>query len=310
MTMQALDMPLAPEHIEAQTQAQSSRLIERTDDGELRISSLTIAHGVSYDHSRVIRLVRDNLTDLEEFGRVRFENQPFQTAGGTQRREVAALTEPQASLLITYMRNNAQVRKFKIALVKGFHEMTRQLRDGAPNNPVQLTRKQALQMALESEERAERAEAQILADAPKIEYMETFVANADAMSFRTVASTLRINESKLRDLLIACEWIYREDTERYSNSEEKVVPQYRYAEYSTKKQYFLRQQEHKVPRFRGEVMHTLKITAPGGNAISRLLQKAVAVHGDLETAISVLETKRQERIAERRAKESTQDGLF
>ena len=38
------------------------------------VSSTAIAEGVGHSHKNVIRLVRDNRSDMEEFGRVRFEN--------------------------------------------------------------------------------------------------------------------------------------------------------------------------------------------------------------------------------------------
>lgn len=91
------------------------------------VSSAVIAEGVGKEHKPVIRLVRDNQEDLEEFGRVRFENAPFETAGGQQSREVALLSEPQATLLLTYMRNNDVVRAFKKRLVKAFFEMREKL---------------------------------------------------------------------------------------------------------------------------------------------------------------------------------------
>jgi len=48
-----------------------------------------------------IKLVRKYRGDLEEFGGMRFEIQPFKTAGGVQNREVATLNEQQSTLLLT-----------------------------------------------------------------------------------------------------------------------------------------------------------------------------------------------------------------
>lgn len=98
-------------------------------DGAPIVSSLAIAEGIGREHKQVIRLIRDNLADFDEFGRVRFENAPFETAGGVQRREVALLNERQATLLMTYMRNSAVVRVFKRRLVRAFFEMARRLRE-------------------------------------------------------------------------------------------------------------------------------------------------------------------------------------
>jgi phage regulator Rha-like protein len=92
-------------------------------NGEAVTTTINIATGTENDHASVIKLVRTYQADLEEFGRVGFEIQPFDTAGGTQQREIAILNEPQATLLLTYMRNTDIVRQFKKALVRDFYEM-------------------------------------------------------------------------------------------------------------------------------------------------------------------------------------------
>lgn len=50
-------------------------------DGVATTTSLLVADGTANEHASVLRLVRDNLADFEEFGRVRFEIRPFETAG-------------------------------------------------------------------------------------------------------------------------------------------------------------------------------------------------------------------------------------
>lgn len=97
------------------------------DAGELLTTTMAIAEGIDRDHASVIRLVREHQADLEDFGRVRFEIQPFTTSGGTQRREVASLNEPQSTLLLTFMRNSDIVRAFKKRLVRTFYEMRDQI---------------------------------------------------------------------------------------------------------------------------------------------------------------------------------------
>lgn len=98
-------------------------------------TSLAIADGTENTHESVIKLVRKYVEDLQTFGRVGFEIQPFETNGGIQSRELAYLNEPQATLLITYLRNSEIVRRFKIALVKAFFE----LRDRAKAIPPAFT---------------------------------------------------------------------------------------------------------------------------------------------------------------------------
>ncbi|WP_455466801.1 Rha family transcriptional regulator [Bartonella sp. B39] len=80
-------------------------------------------------HKAVIQLIRQDIEDFEEFGRVAFEMLPFGTKGGRQRREAAILNEPQETLLMTYRRNNDMVRAFKKALVKAFYDLKSQLID-------------------------------------------------------------------------------------------------------------------------------------------------------------------------------------
>lgn len=94
------------------------------------VSSTAIAEGIGREHESVIKLIRRNLGDFEEFGGVGFEIRPFETAGGTQNREIALLNEQQATLLMTYMRNNEVVRAFKKRLVRAFYEMAKRVRKG------------------------------------------------------------------------------------------------------------------------------------------------------------------------------------
>lgn len=97
-------------------------------DGEPFTTSLVIAAETGNEHASVIRLIRENLDDLNELGRVRFEIAPFETAGGTQRREIAELDEPASALLMTYLRNSPVVKVFKKRLVGGFYAMREAIR--------------------------------------------------------------------------------------------------------------------------------------------------------------------------------------
>ena len=102
-------------------------------DGAPWVTSLVIAGRVGYAHATVIKLVREHQSDLEEFGLVRFEIQarPVGQHGGADA-EFAILNEQQASLILTYMRNNDVVRAFKKSLIKGFWAM----RDRVKSHPT------------------------------------------------------------------------------------------------------------------------------------------------------------------------------
>ncbi|MBX4336404.1 Rha family transcriptional regulator [Bartonella raoultii] len=106
-----------------------NNLVTINNDGIVVTTSLKIAEGVGNTHKTVIQLIRQNIEDFEEFGRVAFEMPPFGTKGGRQKRVIAILNEAQATLLMTYMRNNDTVRAFKKALVKAFYDLKNQLID-------------------------------------------------------------------------------------------------------------------------------------------------------------------------------------
>lgn len=155
-----------------------------------------------------------------------------------------------------------------------FIEVEKQHRAQAPAIPQ--TYSDALRAAADAEDRAKALEARAVEDAPKVDYHDTFVAESDQLSFRSVASTVGLTEKFLRELLIDRKWIYKEETSRRSQKTGEIVPQYRYSEYADKKPYFLRRQNHDAPRFRGEVDHTLKITPAGAAAIHRALNRWLA----------------------------------
>lgn len=134
-----------------------------------------------------------------------------------------------------------------------------------------LLEAQSTMQELESTVQAQAT--QLEAAAPKVTYHDTYVAESDQLSFRTVASTLDMGEKALRSLLIEKGWIYKETSSRRSQKTGEVIPQYRYSEYADKKPYFIRRQNHDAPRFRGEVDHTLKITPAGAAAIKRAVGK-------------------------------------
>ncbi len=90
-------------------------------------TSRVIAEHSGNQHHTVTKLIQTYLKDLEEFGRVRFEIDTLQTNGGLQESKNYHLNEEQATLIITYMRNNEQVRTFKKNLVRKFYQMKSEL---------------------------------------------------------------------------------------------------------------------------------------------------------------------------------------
>ena len=135
---------------------------------------------------------------------------------------------------------------------------------------------EAQQMLEAKDERIAQLNDQIATDAPKVGYVNTYCTDADLLSFSTVASSNNVTEKWMRELLIERDWIYVQEETRWSNSKNRKEVRRRYTEYATHKRHFRRVEVHEAPRFRGEVMHTLKITPAGAEAIARLIAKANA----------------------------------
>lgn len=239
--------------------------------GNAVTTSLVIAEGTGVQHQSLRELIQDNLADFEEFGVVRFETgKPSEGSVGGRPVKYAVLNEQHATLLMTYMRNSEVVKEFKKRLVKAFYTLVH----SQPSvDPATITRRDLALMVVDAEDRAGHAEEYARELEPKAEYVNTYVADEDHVRFSAVASTHGMKEKDLRELLINEGWIYREEGTRWSDSQGKKVPHARYSEYAHKKPYFFRSLAYDVPRFRGEVMHTLKITAEGQAAIDRLIQR-------------------------------------
>lgn len=192
-----------------------------THDGQPMTTSLIIAEGTEAQHASVIRLIRDNAADFEEFGVVGFEIQPFETAGGTQKRTIATLNREHAMLLMAYMRNTKIVRAFKKNLIKAFVDMENRLAAKPAFDPATLTRAEILQIALNAEEERLALEVKNKELEPKAEAYETFIDAEGKYSVGAVAKMLGMGQNKLfRELrnagvLIAKGHLYNTPYQRY-----------------------------------------------------------------------------------------------
>ena len=202
-----------------------------------------------------------------------------ETGSGAQRRIDDYHLSRYACYLIAL---NGDPRKSEIAAAQTYFVIKTREAEAAP--PARsLTGPELLAAAvLESQRVIEQREARIhqleqvvTEQAPKVTYVDTYVADADLLSFSTVASTNGITEKALRNLLIERDWIYSQTDSRWSESKQKKTIRNRYSEKASHKRHFRRVETHEAPRFRGsEVMHTLKITPQGAEAIARLIARA------------------------------------
>lgn len=124
----------------------SKKPIERSDNmdnlvilkgNDVFTNSWVIAEGTGNSHRAIKSIVDKYSDDFKEFGKLSYHSKWFKNekqkkifsdnSKGVSREktkiEVILLNEPQATLLITYLRNTEQVRRFKKNLVFEFYRM-------------------------------------------------------------------------------------------------------------------------------------------------------------------------------------------
>ncbi|MBV6447287.1 phage regulatory protein/antirepressor Ant [Nitrosomonas sp.] len=180
------------------------------ENGNPVTTTLAIAKGTEVEHKSVIQLTRSYLSDLEEFGRVTFEMAPFETAGGTQQREIAILNEQQSTLLLTYMRNSDVVRDFKKRLVKAFWQMANQLK-AQVTDPMKALSDPAIMrgLLLTYSEKVITLENKVLEQAPKVNAFDR-IAGADGLiNLQTAGKILQQRPNKFVQKLREIRWIFK-----------------------------------------------------------------------------------------------------
>ncbi len=113
----------------------STELIEMID-GELYVSHRIIAEHTDNLPKSVLDLITRNIDDFEEFGVLRFKiaavsEDKLKENPDSKPLKIYYLNEPQTTLLLTFMRNNEVVKKFKIRLVKDFYKMRELLKNNS-----------------------------------------------------------------------------------------------------------------------------------------------------------------------------------
>jgi len=183
-----------------QTDLFSQELVNNID-GELLVSSLVIAENIEYEHRAILQLIRQNLKDFQEFGRVAFEiapsknndtNSAFEMRKSKGRAtEYALLNENQSTLLITYLRNSELVKRFKINLVKAFSLMKQKLQ--ASKFDIPQTYSQALLLASKQAQQLQEQKEVLEQQKPKVEFYDVVTQSKDTIDIGTVAKVLNKN---------------------------------------------------------------------------------------------------------------------
>ena len=185
-------------------------IITLNKDGVAVVDTITIAEGVQVEHRAVLQLIRKYLPDFEAFGRVAFEMRPFETAGGTQKREIAWLSEDQTTLLFTFLKNTEIARKLKIRLVKAFREAREEIArlQQTPALPDFTNPAIAARAWAEQYEKNQALIEQSKIDAPKVKWCDRVIAANEHMTITQAAKTLGYPPRKFKDYLRQIGFIY------------------------------------------------------------------------------------------------------
>lgn len=175
----------------------TNEILTFTPDGTPVIDTVTIAEGVNIEHKAVIQLVRKYESDFNAFGRVTFETRPFETAGGTQKREIALLNEDQAMLLFTYLKNTEIARSLKVRVVKAFRDCRDELAKTKAAAPALPSYPEALRQLADSLDKNAALQKQIEADAPKVSAYNDLVDDSGLYTATAVAKILNLKRNDL-----------------------------------------------------------------------------------------------------------------
>lgn len=203
-------------------------------DGVAVVDTVTIAEGVQVQHKNILELIRKYLPDFETFGRVAFETQPFETSGGTQKREIAWLNEDQTTLLFTFLKNTEIARKLKLTLVKAFRAVRDALVE-AQNKVLAIpqTLPEALRLAADLAEKNQQLLEQAKIDTPKAEWCDRVTAANEHMTITQAAKTLNYPPRKFKDYLRQIGFIYANSDTPMQEHIKAGRAVLRYAHYTT-----------------------------------------------------------------------------
>ncbi len=94
-------------------------------ENDIFTTSKIIAEGTNNKHNSITAIIQKYGDDFKEFGIIRFVDLKSKNPQGGRPERIYYLHEEQATLLMTYLRNNEVVRKFKKNLVLQFYKMRR-----------------------------------------------------------------------------------------------------------------------------------------------------------------------------------------
>lgn len=185
-----------------QPNAPTGFVYENADNQTQTMSSREIADLCEKRHDHVMRDIRDMLGQLYDEG-------GLPNFGGTYRNEQNGQTYPIFHL----------PKRETLILVSGYNLAVRakiidrwqELEAAAISFHVPKSLPEALRMAADAAEQAQRAQAALAVAAPKAEAFDRIAASADSLTFTQAAKVLGIKRAELTAWLNANRWAYRQN---------------------------------------------------------------------------------------------------
>ena len=115
-------------------------------------TSEIIAECAEVTHHTIQELLRKHKADFENYGIIAFEMRKLDGRGRPMK--IYRLSEQQATLLITYLKNTEPVRQFKMNLVKAFFEMRDELSKRYLQRELEKPKRKSLTEAIQTWEKA------------------------------------------------------------------------------------------------------------------------------------------------------------
>ena len=115
-------------------------------------TSEIIAECAEVTHHTIQELLRKHKADFENYGIIAFEMRKLDGRGRPMK--IYRLSEQQATLLITYLKNTEPVRQFKMNLVKAFFEMRDELSKRYLQRELEKPKRKTLTEAIKSWKKA------------------------------------------------------------------------------------------------------------------------------------------------------------
>lgn len=208
-----------------------------------------------------------NATGLDAADHFRGTGKMVQIGSGARRQiEDVELTRYGCYILF----QNADARKPEIAAMQQYFAVqTRKQELATPALPGDYL--SALKALVAEVEQTSALKAQAVIDAPKVAYVDEFLASDDVVLFRAAASELGVPEGVLRETLLDAGWIYRLVVgKRWSRSQNREVTVTEYRAASDHGPKFRLMPQHNAPRHHnGQVKQTLYIRSEALPSIRR-----------------------------------------